>query len=215
MSSVALAGGVARRTREESKAETREALLRAALALFIEEGLDGASLDRICARAGYTRGAFYVHFADRDDLAMAVMERVLAAWTDVIVDTADEAGGDLERTIDRFVATFVGMVADPEADVFLRQGTANIHLMLSAAQRDPAVGERLSALLDHESERLAAVVAAAQRAGAVRRDISARVGADLLITLVLGVLAMSPMGFPRDVMALRAGVVQALRPPAA
>lgn len=200
-----------RRTREQSKTETREALLQAALGLFIERGIEGPSLDLICQRAGFSRGAFYVHFKDRAELRMAVMERVIAAWTTVIVDTADEAGGDLERTIDRFVETFLSMVGDPGADLFLREGTANIHLMLSAAQRDPAVGERLSNLLDQESDRLAGVVALGQRAGSVRADQPPRALADALITLVLGVLAMSPVRFPRDLLGLRAVVVELLR----
>ena len=55
--------------------QTREALIAAGIAAIGSEGLD-ASLDAICARAGFTRGAFYVHFQDRDDLLETVMERV-------------------------------------------------------------------------------------------------------------------------------------------
>jgi len=38
--------------------------------------LDTPSLDDICDRAGFTRGAFYVHFADREALLVAVMDHV-------------------------------------------------------------------------------------------------------------------------------------------
>ena len=60
------------RRRRETKQETREALISAALAEFAEHGFDAPSLDAICARAGYTRGAFYVHFRDRSDLRCQV-----------------------------------------------------------------------------------------------------------------------------------------------
>lgn len=203
---------MARKSREEAKAETRAALLLAALELFSEEGLDGPSLDRICARAGYTRGAFYVHFQSRDDLQFAVMERVLKAWTRVIVHTADEDGGDLARTIQTFVSTFTTSLLDPDADPFLRLGTANIHLMLGAARRDPALGQRLSALLQQESARLAGVVSSAQGNGSVRADVGPEAAADLLVTVVLGVLSMAPVGFPPDVLRLH-GAVQALLAP--
>ena len=53
---------------QAAKQETREALLQAAMAEFAEKGLDLPSLDAICARAGFTRGAFYVHFRDREEL---------------------------------------------------------------------------------------------------------------------------------------------------
>jgi AcrR family transcriptional regulator len=45
--------------RELAKQETREAVIRAGMAAFTEEGVDLPSLDAICARAGFTRGAFY------------------------------------------------------------------------------------------------------------------------------------------------------------
>ena len=45
-------------TREETKQATRDALISAGMALFAEQGLDGPSLDAICDRAGFTRGAF-------------------------------------------------------------------------------------------------------------------------------------------------------------
>src|SRR5688572_21479791 len=93
--------------REQSKAETREALLMAALEEFAKHGLEAPSLDAICARAGYTRGAFYVHFKDRDELIAAVMERVLKRFMDAMIATGD-AALDLERT----VRTFASAVAN-------------------------------------------------------------------------------------------------------
>src|SRR5262245_54025434 len=71
-----------RSAREQAKAETREALIMAAFEEFGAHGLEAPSLDAICARAGYTRGAFYVHFKDRDELIAAVMERVLKRFMD-------------------------------------------------------------------------------------------------------------------------------------
>src|SRR5215470_788296 len=99
----------AARARQLSKQETREALLRAAMGEFAEHGLDAPSLDAICARAGFTRGAFYVHFRDREDLVAAVMERVLGAFLDAIV-ARGEVGGErsLAATVERFAAAVAG-----------------------------------------------------------------------------------------------------------
>src|SRR5678816_2963257 len=91
-----------RRSRDVSKQETREALIAAGIAAFREEGLDAPSLDSICARAGYTRGAFYVHFKDRDDFLIAVMSNVVQGFMDAIIATGD-AAMDLQKTIDTFV----------------------------------------------------------------------------------------------------------------
>src|SRR5512145_3027417 len=92
----------AARARELSKQETRDALVRAAMSEFAEHGLDAPSLDAICARAGFTRGAFYVHFRDREELVAAVMERVLGVFLDLVI--GGEGAGDLAGTIARYTA---------------------------------------------------------------------------------------------------------------
>ena len=56
------------------RAETRQRLLQAALAVFAEEGFGRTTVDQVCARAGYTRGAFYSNFETLDELFLAVWE---------------------------------------------------------------------------------------------------------------------------------------------
>src|SRR5580765_489599 len=77
------------KSRETAKQETREALIRAGMDLFGEQGLDTPSLDAICERAGFTRGAFYVHFRDRDDFLEAVMQETGASFLDAVLGTGD------------------------------------------------------------------------------------------------------------------------------
>jgi AcrR family transcriptional regulator len=47
---------------------TRHKLLDAAAQVFAEVGLDAASVEAICDRAGFTRGAFYSNFETKDEL---------------------------------------------------------------------------------------------------------------------------------------------------
>ena len=47
---------------------TRQKLLDAAAQVFAEVGLDAASVEAICERAGFTRGAFYSNFETKDEL---------------------------------------------------------------------------------------------------------------------------------------------------
>jgi AcrR family transcriptional regulator len=68
---------VSRLTRAEQQARTRAALLEAAAELVVERGLAGASAEAICARAGYTRGAFYSNFESKEQLFVELLhERV-------------------------------------------------------------------------------------------------------------------------------------------
>jgi len=61
---------------------TRARLLEAAAEVFAEIGLEGASVEAICERAGFTRGAFYSNFESKDELFLqlsaSVAERRLA-----------------------------------------------------------------------------------------------------------------------------------------
>jgi AcrR family transcriptional regulator len=64
---------VALLTRAESKARTRERLLRAARTVFEREGYHGASLKRIAAEAGFTKGAVYSTFESKADVMLALI----------------------------------------------------------------------------------------------------------------------------------------------
>jgi AcrR family transcriptional regulator len=57
-----------RRTRAEQQAETRARLVEAAADVFASHGFEGASIDLITQRAGFTRGAFYSNFSDKGEL---------------------------------------------------------------------------------------------------------------------------------------------------
>ena len=55
--------------------QTRERLLDAAIEVFAEDGLQGAAVETICARAGFTRGAFYSNFSSKEQLFLVLLER--------------------------------------------------------------------------------------------------------------------------------------------
>ena len=58
--------------------ETRERLLKSAMAEFSEKGYMKASLRKICADAGVTTGALYFFFKNKNDLFAAIVEPPLA-----------------------------------------------------------------------------------------------------------------------------------------
>lgn len=57
-----------------SRENTRARLVAAAAEVFAESGLDGASVEAICERAGFTRGAFYSNFATKEELFFALVQ---------------------------------------------------------------------------------------------------------------------------------------------
>ncbi|KHK97975.1 hypothetical protein LK09_09025 [Microbacterium mangrovi] len=59
-----------------SRENTRQRLMDAAMEVFAEVGLDAASVEAICDRAGFTRGAFYSNFDTKDELFLQLAARV-------------------------------------------------------------------------------------------------------------------------------------------
>ncbi|MCU1719392.1 TetR family transcriptional regulator [Pseudomonas sp. 5P_3.1_Bac2] len=64
-----------RRTKADAE-KTRNAILEAAEALFLERGVAHTSLEHIARHAGVTRGAVYWHFANKADLFTAMINQV-------------------------------------------------------------------------------------------------------------------------------------------
>lgn len=62
-----------RQSRAEAKAQTRARVLEAAETVFRRDGYHGASLDRIAAEAGYTKGAVYSTFDSKADVMLALV----------------------------------------------------------------------------------------------------------------------------------------------
>ncbi|MEI6160783.1 MAG: helix-turn-helix domain-containing protein, partial [Roseococcus sp.] len=56
----------------------RQRILDAAREVFAEEGLEGASLRAIAARAGYTPAALYFHFNSREAIYAELLRASLA-----------------------------------------------------------------------------------------------------------------------------------------
>ena len=62
-------------TRERRKQATRDHLLASAERLFIERGFHAASIDDIARAAGFTKGAVYAHFKNKEEMFIALTER--------------------------------------------------------------------------------------------------------------------------------------------
>lgn len=67
-------------SRQRARTEaTRRKLLAAAERIFARDGFEAARLEEIAAAAGYTRGAFYANFRDKEDLFLVLLEHWITA----------------------------------------------------------------------------------------------------------------------------------------
>ena len=95
-----------RLTRVERKERTRSDLLEAARRAFMRRGFHRATLGDIAEEAGYTKGAVYSNFADKDALFLAVLrahyESRIEAYQGIILE--GDSYEDTIREVSRFMA---------------------------------------------------------------------------------------------------------------
>ncbi|MGV1008496.1 MAG: TetR/AcrR family transcriptional regulator [Dermatophilaceae bacterium] len=61
------------------RTEVRQRLLSAALTVFTDVGYERASIERVAAAAGFSKGAVYSNFASKDELFAALMDQQVSA----------------------------------------------------------------------------------------------------------------------------------------
>lgn len=136
-----------------------EALLRAAMAVFDEEGVD-APMRAIAARAGVGIGTLYRHFPQRSDLIKSIIHREVEACVEAAAGLArahdpDEALGFWMQGLVELVATKRGL------------GPA-LH------SGDPAYQALPDYVIHQLAPALNGLLLAAAAKGAIREDIDAR-----------------------------------------
>ncbi|MCK9510632.1 MAG: TetR/AcrR family transcriptional regulator [Pigmentiphaga sp.] len=89
------------RSRDASRNSlTPESWINAATGLLVDQGIDAVRVDVIAKRLGVTRGSFYWHFRDRDDLLLRVLKAWRDAATDQLIDRFERRHIDPEILID-------------------------------------------------------------------------------------------------------------------
>lgn len=105
---------MARRTKQEA-AQTHEAVLDAAVQVFLERGVARATLEEVARTAGVTRGAVYWHFRNKLDLFLALESRARLLGDQVMAGITAYDGpdplGELARAL---LAALAVLEADPD-----------------------------------------------------------------------------------------------------
>jgi AcrR family transcriptional regulator len=101
-------------TRGERQAATRAALLRSASRSICEHGMHGASIDRIAAEAGYTKGAFYANFASKEELFLVMLDEKFAAELARLETAMAGSGEPADETRQAAKEFLINVNRDPE-----------------------------------------------------------------------------------------------------
>ncbi len=161
---------------------TRQKLLDAAAQVFAEVGLDAASVETICERAGFTRGAFYSNFETKDELFLELCGRVGRERIEAVRNRVSELEHDgmlgvAESDLLLVVQQIIDVSSDDRLGVLL-MSEIRIH-----ALRDPRLAAAYLAQDAEMHASVAQIVDDIARAKLLRFRLKPDVAARLMLTV--------------------------------
>jgi AcrR family transcriptional regulator len=166
-----------RKTQAERREETREEVLNAAARVFAERGFHATSLEAIAEEAGFSRGAVYYNFADKEQLFLELLDRrcaeraedlraVFADTDDDVETTSHQAQIAAQRALDAMTgdpewrALYMEFLAHAARDAAFRRAFARRTAQMRGALEEVVVQRTrpIADALDMEPKHLAVVI---------------------------------------------------------
>jgi AcrR family transcriptional regulator len=175
--------------RDQNRKQRTQVLKTAALALYLERGTGGVTIDDIVAKAGVAKGSFYRYFQDSQDLVRALLEPVATTLGEAFSRCEDALRK--ARTQGELTMAYLLLAKNLTHAVREHPGVVRLYLQESRA---PAVGARAPLIeLASEVRRSALVLTHAGHSHGLLRDIDPRVSGMAVIgaieELLFGYLA--------------------------
>lgn len=144
-----------RLSRAESQARTREQLISTAKELFLRDGYGPTSLEKVAEVAGYSKGAVYSNFRNKDDLCLAVLDAIHAEQAALIAEAIGSAG-TVEERLNRFQEWAENNIGDQAWTALEVEFAVNVRrderLRAELAGRDKTIRDLLAVLVTANSE---------------------------------------------------------------
>jgi AcrR family transcriptional regulator len=186
-----------RPTQAQRSARTRAALLEAAARGLSRHGYGNLVLEDVAREAGYTRGALYHQFRDKEDLALAVVRWADETWRKEVGEPAK----DIADPVEALLALARGHAVLCRRDV----ARVAIALRLEFSGREHPIGRALDEVSAGLVKRCARLITAGRRAGAIPPGPPARTVAQAFVGALEGtVIAVAGQAPHDELLAARA-----------
>jgi AcrR family transcriptional regulator len=178
------------RNQAERRARSRSALLESAARGLSRHGYGNLVLEDVAREAGYTRGALYHQFRDKEELALAVLRWADETWQ-------REVGEPASREADP-VAALLAMARGHA--VLCRRDIARVAMALRVefSGRDHALARELDRVQAGLVKRLARLINAGRRNGSIPPGPPAPTAALALVGALEGVVIALSGRAPHD-----------------
>ncbi len=173
-------------TPERRRHLTRKTLIEAAAEVFAQKGFYGASLEEIGEVAGFSRGAIYSNFGNKEELLFGVLDHYMDIQLGAVVNAMEETGR-ADPVTDAVAATAAWESA---TRITSNWPTLALELRL-AALRNPEVRKRLADFERNSGEKVARLIEDEWARRGTQPSISARDLADLSRAAIEGLTQLA------------------------
>lgn len=167
-----------------------QAILNAALSLFVHYGYDKTTIADIAAKAGVSKGAIYLHFQSKTDLFNALLLREMEvygeSWLKLI--EADPKGGTIGGMYKNML---YALTSSPLISALFGQDKKVLGNSLSKLDYQMRATQGQS--IRHE------FIAMMQKADAIRQDVDPQVTAHIMDMLGYGLISMDRFKAEQDI----------------
>ncbi len=179
-----------RSTQAERRARSRSALLESAARGLSRNGYGNLVLEEVAREAGYTRGALYHQFKDKEDLALAVIEWVNENWMREVSEPAAQQTDPVAELL---------VLARGHA-IFCRRDVARVvmALRLEFAGQDHPVARMTERIWEAGVKRCIRVINAGRRTGSIPPGPPAKAVASALLGALEGAVIALAGHVPHD-----------------
>lgn len=178
-----------------ARPERRAAILRAAATAFVGGGFSDTSMDDVAAEAGVTRLIIYRHFASKDELYSAVLERVAGRLAEETLSAADGR---------------LGLAAVRALLVVAREDPDGFVLLWRHAAREPAFAAHAAAFRARADGFARDMLASVGVSGRLRERWAAETLVSYVVEAVLHWLEEGSPGRDEEFLALMAESIPAM-----
>lgn len=166
--------------------ETKRKIVDAGFQLLADKGFDAMSIDDMMKMAGKTKGSFYVHFKNKEELLYEVVRTRLNRDYDHIVEDTLKELADEACNVQSVLKQLMHKVNIGTGGADRATWASAYYQTLVLSQKHPTIREWLTGQYHAWVDFMLKIIRRGQELGQIRTDIDARIMVNMLVSLLEG-----------------------------
>lgn len=166
--------------------KTKEAIVQQALPIFLNYGYDGVSMNQLLEQLGMSKGGYYHHFSNKEELAIMVAESMYVNQFDQIIDICKNTDTLREKI------SQIGDIVQAYLHAYdVAQFLHSYRFMFQMKLKSEAINDRIKDSYSGLYEAVEAMLCQAVESKEIGATVEVKSQALILIALIEGILMLS------------------------